>query len=140
VSGVPTLLDTDTLSEVLKQRDENVTRAAQTYLGDYRRFTLSVLTRYEILRGLRARGAVRQELAFDALCQVSQILPLTDPIAVRAAAIYADLRQHGELISDADILIAATALEHGMVLATGNVAHYERIPGLLVVNWRQSPG
>jgi tRNA(fMet)-specific endonuclease VapC len=134
---VRTLLDTDTLSEILKQRDENVIQAAQAYLGEYQRFTISVLTRYEILRGLRAKGAVRQELAFDALCQRSYILPLTDPIAVRAAAIYADLRQRGELIGDADIFIAATALEQGMLLATGNVGHYERIPGLQTVNWRE---
>jgi tRNA(fMet)-specific endonuclease VapC len=62
-----------------------------------------VLTRYEILRGLRAKSAVRQELAFDALCRLSQMLPLTEPIAVRAAAIYADLQLRGELIGDADI-------------------------------------
>jgi tRNA(fMet)-specific endonuclease VapC len=134
---VRTLLDTDTLSEILKQRDENVVQAAQAYLGEYQRFTISVLTRYEVLRGLRAKGAVRQELAFDALCQHSYILPVTDPIAVRAAAIYADLQQRGELIGDADILIAATALEHGILLATGNVEHYERIPGLQTINWRE---
>jgi tRNA(fMet)-specific endonuclease VapC len=133
----PVLLDTDILSEILKQRDDNVLRAAQSYLDEWQRFTLSVLTRYEILRGLRARSAVRQELAFTTLCQYSQVLPLTEPIAVRAAAIYADLQLRGELIGDADILIASTALEHGLTIATGNTAHFERVPGLQVVNWRE---
>ena len=96
---LPTLLDTDILSEILKQRDNNILQAGRAYLGEWRRFTFSVLTRYEILRGLRAKGAVRQELAFDALCQLCQILPLTEPIAVRAAAIYADLQQRGELLA-----------------------------------------
>jgi tRNA(fMet)-specific endonuclease VapC len=135
---LPTLLDTDVLSEVLKQHDDNVLQAARAYLDEWRRFTISVLTRYEILRGLRAKGAVRQELAFDALCLLSRVLPLTEPIAVRAAAIYADLQLRGELISDADILIAATALEHGLAIATGNTAHFERVTGLQVVNWRES--
>ena len=135
---LPTLLDTDILSEVLKQRDNNVLQAARVYLGEWRRFTVSVLTRYEILRGLRAKSAVHQELAFDALCRLSQMLPLTAPIAVRAAAIYADLQLRGGLIGDADILIAAMALEHGLAIATGNIAHFERIPGLQVVNWRES--
>jgi tRNA(fMet)-specific endonuclease VapC len=135
---LPILIDTDILSEILKQRDDNVIQAARVYLDEWRRFTFSVLTRYEILRGLRAKGAVRQELAFDALCRLSQVLPLTEPIAVRAAAIYADLQLRGELIGDADILIAATALEHGLAIATGNTAHFERIPGLQVVNRRQS--
>jgi tRNA(fMet)-specific endonuclease VapC len=133
----PTLLDTDILSEILKQRDEQVMRLARTYLERWRRLSFSVLTRYEILRGLRAKGAVHQELAFDSLARLSQVLPLTDSIAVRAAAIYADLHQRGELIGDADILVAATALEHGLLLATGNTAHLGRIPGLQVTNWRR---
>lgn len=135
---MPVLVDTDILSEILKQRDDNVLRAARVYLDRWQRFTFSVLTRYEILRGLRAKGAVRQELAFDALCRLSQVLPLTDPIVVRAAAIYADLQLRGKLIGDADILIAATALEYGLTLATGNTAHFERIPGLQVISWRES--
>ena len=93
---LPTLLDTDILSEILKQRDDNVLQAARAYLDEWRRFTFSVLTRYEILRGLRAKSAVRQELAFDALCRLSQVLPLTEPVAVRGAAIYADLQLRGE--------------------------------------------
>jgi len=68
---LPTLLDTDILSEILKQRDDNVLQAARAYLDEWQRFTFSVLTRYEILRGLRAKSAVRQELAFDALCRLS---------------------------------------------------------------------
>jgi tRNA(fMet)-specific endonuclease VapC len=135
---LPILIDTDILSEILKQRDDNVIQAARVYLDEWRRFTFSVLTRYEILRGLRAKGAVRQELAFDALCRLSQVLPLMEPIAVRAAAIYADLQLRGELVGDADIFIAATALEHGLAIATGNIAHFRRIPGLQVANWRES--
>ncbi len=88
---IPALLDTDILSEIFKQRDDSVLRTARAYLDEQGRFAFSVLTRYEILRGLRSKGATRQELAFDALCRFSQVLPVTDSIAVRAA-IYADLR------------------------------------------------
>jgi tRNA(fMet)-specific endonuclease VapC len=54
---------------------------------------------------------------------------------VQAATIYADLHRRGELICDADILIAATAITHGLTVATNNQAHFRRIPDLLVVNW-----
>ena len=133
----PALLDTDILSEIFKQHDRHVLTAAQAYLTEQGHLTFSVLTRYEILRGLRAKGAIRQELAFDALCRLSRILPVTEAVAVRAATIYANLQPRGELIGDADILIAATALEHGLTIVTGNTSHFERIPGLHVVDWRQ---
>jgi len=55
---------------------------------------------------------------------------------VRAADLYADLYRSGHLISDADILIAATALVHGLTLITGNVAHFQHISGLPLASWR----
>ena len=53
----PALLDTDTLSEVMKGRDPQVQRRARQYLASYGCFTFSIITRYEILRGLKAKGA-----------------------------------------------------------------------------------
>ena len=41
----------------------------------------------------------------------------------RAADIYAELHRRGELIGDADILIAASALEQNLGVATNNAAH-----------------
>jgi hypothetical protein len=49
---------------------------------------------------------------------------------------FALLYQEGQLISDADILIAATALKHHLVLVTENVNHFRRIPGLSIESWR----
>jgi tRNA(fMet)-specific endonuclease VapC len=48
---------------------------------------------------------------------------LNDTIIVRAAEIYGQLYRTGNLIGDADILIAATCLENGHALATNNTAH-----------------
>jgi tRNA(fMet)-specific endonuclease VapC len=48
---------------------------------------------------------------------------------------YADLHQHGTLIGDADILIAATSFEHGLVVVTNNESHYRRIAGIQLENW-----
>ena len=53
----------------------------------------------------------------------------------RAALIYADLYRRGELIGDADILIAATALVENLVLGTNNERHFRRVAGLAVENW-----
>ena len=104
-----TILDTDTLSEILKGRDLAIRSHAKQYLAEHGRFTFSIITRYEILRGLKAKQAGRRIEAFEKRCRASNVLPITDEIAVRAADAYANLHQRGQLISDADILIAATA-------------------------------
>ena len=134
MSRQPVLLDTDILAAIMRV-DRQVTAQAHEYLLAHRRFTFSVITRYEVLRGLLAKGAVRQQLAFARLCATSTLLPLTDEIVQRAAAIYADLHRRGELIGDADILIAATASVHGFAVATDNQAHFGRIQSLVIENW-----
>lgn len=47
-----------------------------------------------------------------------------------ASEIYLDLRAKNKLIEFRDILIAATALQHTMPLATLNRKHFERVEGL----------
>jgi tRNA(fMet)-specific endonuclease VapC len=128
------LVDSDVLSNVMRGHP-TATVKAREYLLEHRRLTLSVITRYEIRRGLEARGAMVQVRAFDALCSLCTLLSIDDACATRAAAIYATLRSKGCLIPDADILIAATALEHRLALATGNQRHFERIEGLSLEDW-----
>ena len=131
----PAVLDSDTLSEIIKGRDPSVQRNAHAYLDLHNRFQFSIVTRYEILRGLRAKDAFRQADLFDVSCRMSNVLPLTDDVVVRAAEIYAHLKKVGRLIEDADILIAATALVRGLPLVTGNLEHFSRIPDLRLETW-----
>ena len=72
---------------------------------------------------------------FERLCAVSEVLPLTDAIVRRAAEVYAGLYKRGELIGDADILIAATAMENNLICVTNNENHFQRIPNLVLDNW-----
>ena len=132
----PRLLDTVTLSEVIKGRDPEVLRHAREYLSTHGRFQFSIITRYEILRGLMAKDASRQIERFEDRCRESVVLPLSDEVVVRAAEIYGFLHQRGALIEDADILIAATALVHGVALVTENASHFSRVPDLVVESWR----
>jgi predicted nucleic acid-binding protein len=45
------------------------------------------------------------------------------------------LYRQGKIIGDADILIAATALENDLVLVTNNVSHFGRVNELPIDNW-----
>lgn len=44
-------------------------------------------------------------------------------------------RKKGELIEDADLLIAATCIVNDLVLITNNRKHFSRIEGLDIENW-----
>lgn len=132
----PVLLDSDTLSEIIKGRDLSVQSHAQAYLDLHQRFQFSIVTRFEILRGLKAKDAFRQATLFNARCRMSTVLPLTDDVVVLAADIYGHLKKKGKLIGDADILIAATALVRDLQLITGNLEHFSRVPDLRIGTWR----
>jgi len=131
------LLDTDILSEVLKQKNPVVLQHASAYLNAQQQFTFSAITRYEVIRGLKAKNATRQLQQFATFCQHSLILPLTDAIFDRAADLWVATHAAGRPKKDADLLIAATALEHGLVLVSGNTVDFSWIAGLTLEDWRQ---
>jgi len=130
----PMLVDTDVLSAIMRRRQTTTVKAA-AYLSIHSLFSFSIITRYEILRGLKAKNAARQISAFERLCASSNVIALTDAIVVKAAEIYADLCKQGRLIGDADILIAASALVNGCGVATNNEKHFQRVSGLHIENW-----
>ena len=134
MSAPQVLLDTDILSALMRQ-EPAVTVKAQAYLVEHQRFTFSIITRYEVVRGLKAKGATKREKAFDRFCATSEVLALTEAVIVKAAEIYASLYTHGTLVGDADILIAATALVNGFGVTSNNEKHFRRIAGLHVENW-----
>jgi tRNA(fMet)-specific endonuclease VapC len=59
-----------------------------------------------------------------------QVIPGTEPIAVRFAEIRALLTRRGELLADFDMLIAATALHYNLTVLTFNLRHFSRVPDL----------
>jgi tRNA(fMet)-specific endonuclease VapC len=64
-----------------------------------------------------------------------ELLPFEIEDAVHAGDIRAHLELSGTPIGPYDILIAAQARRHGVPLVTLNQREFERVPGLIVVNW-----
>ena len=133
---VPTLLDTDTLSEIVKLRDVTVVRRALAYTQQVGSLTFSAFTRYEVLRGYKRRGASIQLARFHVFCDECRVLPVTDAIWNRASDLWSEARNSGRSSEDADLVIAATAIEHQLTLDTGNTNHFSWIPGLTLDDWR----
>jgi len=130
------LIDSDTLSLFLRNQP-SVISSAQEYLKYHGGFTFSVITHFEILRGLKAKDAHAQINKFQQICEISTEINLSPKIISRASDVYSDLHKTGSMIGDADILIAATALQQGMAVVTNNERHFARISGLQILNWNR---
>jgi tRNA(fMet)-specific endonuclease VapC len=130
------LLDTDTLSEILRRRVPTILLRSRAYLAQYARFTFSAMSQYEVVRGYREKNATTQLARLDIICQSSEILPINEAILDRAADLWVTSRRGGHSNADADLIIAASALVHERVLVTGNTPHFAWIPGLRLENWR----
>lgn len=73
----------------------------------------------------------RQTLEFVSLLNV---LPISGAIPAYAEE-KARLRRLGEPIDDFDLLIAATAVHHGLTLVTDNLRHMARVQNVQLENW-----
>ena len=121
------LLDTDILSAIRrKQRDQNLEKwlLSINSLDVY----ISVVTIGEVERGITQQRRNNPEFAedlqrwLDTILQRYQqrILPLSISIAQRWGRLSAELGHNS-----ADLMIAATALEHNLIVATRNTRHFE---------------
>jgi predicted nucleic acid-binding protein len=139
----PVVLDTDTLSE-LSRGNPAVVERARSYLHVFGRLTITAITVFERLRGYRAairdgKPVERQLQAFEALVASSVVLPLDADAAAVAATIWssATRKQRRQL---GDILIAGTAMQRHLPLATRNKQDFERLSkasglSLRLINW-----
>jgi predicted nucleic acid-binding protein len=69
------------------------------------------------------------------LLSATRVLPFDREAAERYGRIRDQLERDGRRLPDPDLRIAATALVHRAVLITGNIRHFERIPGLGCEDW-----
>jgi tRNA(fMet)-specific endonuclease VapC len=134
------LLDTDIFSEVSKGIDPNVARNAATYRSAFGRYTVSVITVMEVIRGFQRKQNTRRLQRFLSAIASEEILAFDQAAAELAGRIAGDLDRAGQPIGRADPMIAAIALCQGLELVTGNTAHYQRIQQLghllTLANWR----
>jgi predicted nucleic acid-binding protein len=87
---------------------------------------VSVITVEEVHAGLAHKGAQRQLTWFAEFLEWRvETLPVTEAIARRGGILRGQFRKRGLARTQADMLIAATALEDDLILATRNTRDFE---------------
>lgn len=123
----PILLDTNAYTAFMLGSPEVV-----EVLAHAERLYLNAVVLGELLAGFAAgtrESANRAELARFLSSPRVDVLPVSERTADSYALVYDGLRRKGKPIPTNDLWIAASGLEHGAALLTGD-AHFSQVDGL----------
>ena len=126
------LLDTDICSAHLKGDRRLGDRFVQ-FGGRLHVSAVSVGELYSwVLRGKASPG--REQGLLDLLSGVT-VLDVDHDVARKFGEVRAKLLDQGRPVPGMDLLIAATALAHGLTVVTHNTRDFAIVPGLTVADW-----
>ena len=135
------LLDTNVLSEVTKPRPEDRVLAWLDELDEDHSF-ISVVSIAEIRRGLvlmsngRKRDALVEWLVRDLPQRFERrVVPVDEGVALAWGDLMGEAKRSGRGMSSMDGLIVATAIAHGLILATRNIKDFEGFGIDLINPW-----
>lgn len=118
------LADTNVISEFVSARPHV---KVMRWLQSVGSIAVSVVTLEEANFGLSWHANPRKLALFHAvLAQATAVYEVNHSIATRAGVLRGQLQAQGITRTPADMLIAATALEHRLVIATRNVRDFSR--------------
>ena len=90
----------------------------------------------ELIYGAARRGSpTLTRRVRDLLDAAVAILPFDRGAAEVCGELRATLEREGRRLGEPDLRIAAIALSRDLILVTGNVRPFARVPGLTVENW-----
>jgi predicted nucleic acid-binding protein len=124
-------LDTNIISYILNGNEKVKNRIEEILLNNDI-IAIPVFSYYEIKRGLLSVGASAKIERFNNFVRICELVDINISTFDIAAQIYAQLKQKGNLIEDADLFIGVSGLENNAVLITNNANHLQRIPNLKI--------
>ena len=128
------LLDTNILSDLIKQPDGNAARKI-TALENEDMYCTSIIVACKLRYGAHKKASPALTTKVNQLLETIAVLPLKQNVELHYAMLRVALEHAGTPIGGNDLLIAAQALALGLVLVTGNVKEFSRVPELIVENW-----
>ncbi len=127
------LFDTDAISEFMRPRPRPAYLAWAATVAQDEQFT-SALVVAELYKGAfrsPRRGQLVRTLE-DTIIPRFTVLDFGSAVARDYGRIRAEMESGGVVVAEMDLLIASTAIHFGLRVVTGNVAHFERVPGIQI--------
>lgn len=122
------LIDSDWVADYLKGRPPAV-KLIQSLLPAP--LSISIITYAKVYEGIYyGHDRARYEQVYREFLQGVDVVGINRVVARRFAMVRGALRAEGRLISQTDLLIAAIALQHDLILVTRNVREFGRVAGL----------
>ena len=140
------LLDTNVISEMSGARTDP--KVAKWFNAQHEQtLYLSILTIAEYQKGIehlppgdKRRPRLQQAVVALEGRFAARILPVSDQVVLRWGAIGGEVkRRSGHSPSVIDTLLAATAMEHNLCLATRNVVHVASSGAMVFNPWQDNP-
>jgi tRNA(fMet)-specific endonuclease VapC len=128
------LLDTNIIAALIKP-DLSVREKFKQEFEAGHNLSLSHYNHYEVIRGLELPEYQRKYNEYRNLLNQMTLYAHDLRTFEITAKLYQTLKAQGNLIEDPDLIIAATALQHGAILVTDNTKHFARVPHLQLENW-----
>ncbi len=127
------LLDTNILSDLLKNPQGNVTQKIEQVGEDH--VCTSVIVASELRFGAVKKGSAELTSRVEAILSAIEILSYDAPADIHYTKLRTHLEKKGTPIGPNDMLIAAQALASDLVVVTANIKEFRRVPKLKVENW-----
>lgn len=121
------LIDTDVIINYLRAKLKLKKEFLEEGAG------ISIITLGELVYGAYKSNLPQQSLTVTSgFIKESklQIVDLNQEVIFNFGALKAELEKDGKRLEDFDLLIAATAKNLRLTLVTGNLKHFQKIPGL----------
>jgi tRNA(fMet)-specific endonuclease VapC len=132
MTGLEAMLDTNTVSEVMRRPDGP---AGKRFKASRDKLAVSVVVAAELRFGALKKQSDQLARRIEAILGVLPILPLGHPGDSHYANIRHYLETAGRPIGANDLFIAAHALALDLTLVTANIREFSRVPNLRVENW-----
>lgn len=130
------LLDTCTVSDFVKG-DLNTLKKLKSK-APYQ-IRISAITAYELQYGLKKNPRLKAATknAVQGFLTDVETIAFDRSESEYASSIRKDLETKGQTIGAYDILIAATAMSHSLILVTSSEKEFTRVADLKIENWRE---